>query len=242
MSIEYLYVPLEKATLVSRKHVRDVSPPGMTLVKNAFISRSDNSITMRPDFGPTEEDVVAIGASTTGGTARDYLNSVSGIYGTDNLVFFTTYVPYSTQVAGALTMISGSYATGTVTGDSGSLVVTGTTTEWLQNAYRGQLMEFDNEGTYYVVDRVETDTRLYLTSALTASYADDTYDLHYNHNPRITNYVLNIQHYIGEMVYSAPTINSEIDPTDIHGPFHSLASEDYGTYTGTYYVDENARP
>jgi hypothetical protein len=237
--LEHKHFPLEGMTLVSRKHERDISLPGMTLVENGLVARSDSTGTLRPDFDPADENIVAItDAGSIGCTTKDYLNSVSGIYGSSSLVWFTTYVPYSKKTGTDLTIISDTYTTGTVRGTSGQSIVTGSGTSWLQNAYRGMLLEINDDGVYYVVDRIDSDTLITIDSTLSATYAGDTYKLYYNHNPYLTDYSLNVQHYIGEMIYSNPTINDTINPDNICGPWHSLASEDYGTYAPFWWEDD----
>lgn len=239
--LEHTYFPLEKLTLVSRKHERDIALPGMTLVSNGLVARSDNTATLRPDFDPATENIVAItDAGSIGCSTKDYLNSVSGIYGSTSLVWFTTYMPFSKKAGTDLVKISDQYTTGTVSGTSGQNVLEGSGTSWMQNAYRGMVVEINNDGVFYVVDQVVSDTLIKIDSTLSATYSADTYKLYYNHNPYLADYSLNVQHYIGEMVYANPSIDDTVNPDNICGPFHSLASEDYGQYSGFWWMDDVA--
>ena len=58
--LTYKYIPLETATLIQRKHPRDIEPPGMTLLSDLYISRSDKNISLRPDLDVTSESVFAL--------------------------------------------------------------------------------------------------------------------------------------------------------------------------------------
>jgi len=233
VNIEYLYVPLEGATLISRKHVRDVKPPGMTLLKNAFLSRSDSSITIRPDFDDIAEDIYAVSSALIPVTANlgkvEYLNRVMGVQGSDDVIWFTTKIPYG-PIDGTLTWMSDSYSDGTISGTAGSTTITGSSTAFLANVWRGCIMEFNGDGKYYVVSKVNSDTSLELTVPLADAYAADTYESFYVHSPYRSNYRLNVQQYTSGIIYCSPSIGA-MSAEDICGPFYASASESDWNYS-----------
>jgi hypothetical protein len=149
--IEYIYFPLDGATTVLRKHPREVTPPGMTSINNAIPARSDTSITVRPNWMYTRDQVIGMSANVvlpSTSQLRDILNSASGIYGSDQVTFFTSYVPYGTN-NGLIEILSDTHDTGSCNLVEGESTITGTSTEFLELAYRGALVRFKNNGSSY---------------------------------------------------------------------------------------------
>ena len=143
--IKEVYIPLDDATMISRRHRREVDPPGMVDIQNALPSRSDASIAMRPDMSATWDQVYAISSeleipSTT--VLRDAINSVTGMYGSSQLAYFTTFIPYGSD-SGELKVLSDTHSDGTVSGTSGLSEVAGAGTKFLEKAHRGAIMRIE---------------------------------------------------------------------------------------------------
>ena len=149
--VQYSYIPLDKASIIARRHPREVTPPGMVNIENAIPARSDASITLRPDWIIAPDVVYGFsGDITLPGTSiiRDALNSASGLYGSDQLTYFTTFIPYgiSNGVSGIL---SDTHNDGTISLTEGESAATGSGTRFLEKAYRGAVLKVPNSGTSY---------------------------------------------------------------------------------------------
>ena len=147
--LKHTYIPLDKATIVDRRHQREVQPPGMVNLENFIPSRSDSSPTLRPDWRYTSDNVYGISSVLTlpeTNTIRDALNSVNGLYGSSQVTFFTTYVPYGND-DGTYRVLSGTHSKGTVSGTAGSPIVSGIGTNVLEKAYRGSIMKIPDSST-----------------------------------------------------------------------------------------------
>jgi hypothetical protein len=140
--IEHTYIPLDNATTIMRRHQREVQPPGMVNIENFIPSRSDASISLRPDWWYTTDIIYgASGLVSLPSTSilRDVLNSANGLYGSNQLTYFTTFIPYGID-NGVWRILSGTHGVGTVTADDGQSVVTGTDTAFLEFAHRGAII------------------------------------------------------------------------------------------------------
>lgn len=238
--IQYKYIPLVGANLISRRHNRDVAPPGMRKLDNIFVSKSDNAITLRPNLNKTNENILAISDNIVfGGTDNqdDYLNSVHGLWGSDGVCWFTRFIPYG-PVSGTLALASDTYTTGTVSGSAGSTQITGSGTSWLQNAWRGALIQFNGDGKYYIISGIGSDTLLTLTAPLEDSYSGDTYAIYYNHSPLRGTYRHNVQTYTSGLIYCSPDIVPPISAEDICGPFYAPIDESSWGYSGDFYSSD----
>jgi len=76
------------------------------------------------------------------------------------------------------------YSTGTISGSQDSNLITGTGTEWLNNAAAGDLFVPEN-GQVYVVSAVTSDTALELTANLPADLVSATYTIHRRFTPNL---------------------------------------------------------
>jgi len=234
----YQYISLVAAKLVGRRHNRDVDPPGLKELKNAFVSKSDSAITARPDFNPITEDILAVSSIVDFGTADDddYLNSAAGMYGTDDLIWLTKMAPV-TWDGTASSMASSAYQIATASITSGSTTLTATDSEWITNAWPGCLVEIDDPGTlkYYVVGSVNSDTEIELTEEFAeATKSGVNCNIYKVHQPAHADYKLNIQPYTSGIIYSCPTITMPVNARGICGPFYASVVE---TSTDQVWVD-----
>ena len=164
--IQYKHLDLDGASLIQRRHKRQVVPPGMFAVTNMYLARSDSTRTLRPDFVMADSRVYAISADATlqeSGYVPDILNTASGIYGSERLLYITSYIPWTT-IDGIPSAAMLSFAAGTATAVDGSNTVLfetlgtegapPTNVDLDQKTWRGALLEIDGDGHYYVVDKV----------------------------------------------------------------------------------------
>lgn len=225
----YKYLSLVGAKLVGRRHPRDVDLPGLKELKNAFVSKSDSAITCRPDFDPISEDLPAFSDKfvwNTNDNQDDYLNSATGMYGSDNLILMSKIAPISYD--GSTSSIACSkYSTGTVTGANGQKTITGSGTEWNESAWPGCFIEIDGDGKYYKIDAVNSNTSLTVTEDLasSSSYSADSYNIFRTHQTDFADYKLNLQSFTSGMIYSSPTISLPLNSNKICGPFYASTME-----------------
>jgi hypothetical protein len=162
--LQYRHIDLDGSSLVQRRFKRQVVPPGMWAVDNMFLSRSDNNPTLRPDFKQYDDAIYAVSDAAIlqeSGGVPDIVNSVTALYGSDRLVYLTTYVPW-TNISGVPSIASESYTTGTATASNGGMSVAfaslGSGIDLHHKAWRGCLLEINGDGNYYIVDKVTSST------------------------------------------------------------------------------------
>ena len=229
----YKYISLVGSKLVGRRHPRDIDPPGMKELLNAFVSKSDSAITARPDFNPISESLTARSASIEfpdGVNQDDYLNSSVGLLGSGWQVFLSTYGQFGND-GDSLTSV---YATGTASVTSGSRVVTGSNTLWNSEVWPGCTIEFEESGALYVIDDILSDTSLRITDNATATHSAVSYEIRACHNPSNSNYKFNVQNFSNGIIYSCPTLDSPPSKKDISGPFYSRVQTTTTATTDTY--------
>jgi len=225
--LKHAYFPLTGATMVMRRHDRELTPPNLKVIENALISRSDEAITLRPDLYQIEEDVLAEGRRVKYGIndePDDYLNSAHGLWGSDSATFFTRFSAMTADSTGS-TLIHSEYGTGTVSNSASSKTLTGSGTSWLQNVWSGCYMHIASEGKYYLVDSVDSNTQITTTAPIQDAHSGSTYTIYQNHCALNTNRRLNIQSYSSGLVYNAPPNTNVVDASRAHGPLSSLISE-----------------
>lgn len=77
------------------------------------------------------------------------------------------YFPYSQQ--------NTSYSTGTISGSVGNNYLTGAATKWLANVFSGASLTIGSD--VYAVEKVTTDGKVYVGSALTSTYTNASYTI-----------------------------------------------------------------
>jgi hypothetical protein len=150
-----------------------------------FLGRSDDSPSMRQDWREDGRDVYGISADAVvqeNAGIPDIVNSVSGIYGSHNTAWFTSYIPWL-HISGVPGIGSETFTTGVAVGRSGYFDVDfyalGASVDLDQKTWRGALLELNGDGSYYVVDRVVSATpgsqigTLYTTAPLASDYTGE---------------------------------------------------------------------
>ena len=228
MPIEYKYFPLIKPSVIERRFRKDIQLPQLARADNFLVSRSDDSLVIRPDFNKISENLLArsnlirLGATDESG---DFLNSAVGIWGTDSLVFFSRYLPYS-ATSTASTSKAGAYTTGTVTCTAAGTTLTGVGTSWLQNVWPGCLLLMTGDTSYYLVKSVTDDTHLEITSTFAGSLSGVAYSAALTHSAFHSMYKLNLQTYASGIIYNAPPeVGKNILSRNIHGPLYAGVTE-----------------
>lgn len=230
--IDYKYFPLIKPTVIDRRYRKDIQPPHLTKAENFLVSRSDDTLVIRPDFNVISEDLLArsdtmyLGPSDEIG---DFLNSAVGIWGTDSLVFFSRYMPYSANSTGS-TIKAGTYTTGTVDCTAGGKTLTENgaagNTEWLTKVWPGCILKFDSDSKYYLIEDVSADDSLTITGSFQDSFANKDYTIYLTHSAFHSMYKVNVQTYSEGLIYNAPPdISRDVLARNIHGPLYAGVTE-----------------
>jgi len=150
-NIKYHYISLGDATIIQRRHPREIEPPGMVNIENAITSRSDSSITMRPPWVRVYDDVYGFSSVlNTDDTAelRDAVNSATGLYGSGQVLFLTSYIPYGIN-SGSPAVLSDTHGNGSCSLIEGENTVVGTNTDFYKRVYRGAIVRFEGLNTSY---------------------------------------------------------------------------------------------
>jgi len=235
----YKYFPLVSAKLVGRRHPRDIELPSMKELENAFVSRSDGAITARPDFNMISENITAISNDITfaeSDDSSDYLNSAFGIYGSDSLVWLSRFIPLS----GSSVIACGTYEEGTASVSINSSDVTGSGTEWFKKVWSGCLIEFDDNGDYYLIKSVNTNTSITLTANVDVAHSGVSYKIYKNHQPRHADYKINLQPFTSGMIYSCPTLSVPVNEQYICGPFYASTTSTSTDESWERFEDDSA--
>ncbi len=233
--MEFVYVPLSGASELHRAHERDTQPPQLIKTGNLFLARSDNVLAMRPDFDEVSEEMLSwVAACGSTPTAPDFLNSAHGVYGSDQVLFFSAITPFE-STSGSTSPTYGVYTDGnTVSGASGSSVITGSGTSWLQNVWRGCLI-VTSAGVceIYTVSEVDSNIQITIDETLGQTLSGDDYYIIRTYNVNNTDYKLNVQPYTSSIIVSSPSISDPVENRDICGPFYIAITPESGVYSWT---------
>ena len=251
--LQYNHIDLSGATLIQRRHKRQVIPPGMWAVNNFLQSPSDNSLVLRPDFVPINTDIKGMSGDLTLQTTNkplDLLNSVSGVYGSTDLIYFTTFVPWGLgKTTGIDEILSDSFETGTCTTTAGSFSVVFASVganDFRQLFWRGCILEikFGGGTEWYLIDKIVTasvagqSATVYTTMPVTTGDAGVSYAIYYNHNPwRAEANKLQLDQFASAIIYCSPGTKGGIASRDICGPFYSNVTESDWNYGYTKLED-----
>ena len=245
--LTYKYIPLESATLIQRRHPRDIEPPGMTDIKNMIISRSDKSLTLRPDFDVTPEYVLALGSKLKNGTVTEdeFLNSVVGLYGTGELIWITSTVPVVSDAREIkCSILNSSGTTVTVTGLLGSIsddtnylctLSSSSIINASEDIWSGCYIKFSGQSFLYRISSVASETEFYIDES-PGGQANAEFDIYRPHNIINLNRKANIQTFGSNIIYGIPCGIDNSSINRISGPFYTLTTD--ATSSPGYYLYE----
>lgn len=224
---KYKDIPLTNATRVSRRHARDISPPGMTVLQNGYLSRSDNTPQVRPKLTPISDTLVSIAGTSDENDESDYLNSFFYSWVKGVGFYLTKYGPlyadnqssealYNTYDAGGVSCANSSTRVVEFDGEDVDLVV---------NVWPGCLLLYG--GDYYTFEKIiDASTALLETSPGTVS--SGSCSVIRIHNPDTAVYPFSISQYGSNIVYATPTYKPPSDVSAISGPFYMPLNEFVG--------------
>lgn len=251
--LQYVYIPLESASLIQRQHDRDVLPPGLVTIENFISSRSDNVPTLRPDVKDDSSIRVKafrtlLGDESSLVATDEYLNSAFGLYGGENLIFLTTRFPIDNSDDVSLASYSGvEYSTviskvidaGTATaavndGISTVIISDPTQINMNQKAWYGACLLFDGDDTYWPIRLVNSKTNVVLECRADFTDATADFSVVQSHCPANTGYKFHTELFLSNSIYNTPIFDAPFSTQRISGPFIGNISEkfDYNDYFG----------
>ena len=183
--------PLTGITRVSRLHRADIQPPKVRNLQNFYVSQSDNTATRRGDMVPLREDLRWFGQDMGLTTdATDALNTIVDTFNDTESLCLSRRVPFRLDTVAGTSLLSAVYSTGTVTTDGATLTVTGASTLWVANVWRGCYIRFlvatGIYSDYYLIDAVNGNTSLTLNTTPIA-VSGVAYEIAYTqHTERMT--------------------------------------------------------
>jgi len=189
--VKHARFPLTGITRVSRLHRADIQPPKVRSLQNFYVSQSDNTATRRGDMVPLREDLRWFGQDMGLTTdATDALNTIVDTFNDTESLCLSRRVPFRLDTVAGTSLLSAVYSTGTVTADGATLTVTGASTLWVANVWRGCYIRFlvatGIYSDYYLIDAVNGNTSLTLNTTPIA-LSGVAYEIAYTqHTERMT--------------------------------------------------------
>jgi hypothetical protein len=252
--LKYTYIPLQNATLVERRHDREVTPPGLVTLKNFISSRSDDVPTLRPDI--IDDATIKVKAyrtllgDGTLTTTDEYLNSAFGLYGGENLIYLTSRFPLDNSTDVTLGTYSGiEYSTiksklidnGTATAhfnDNNENVVISDSTQinMNQKAWYGACILIDGDTTYYPIRLVTDKSTVVLESLSDVDNSTAAFKVLQSHCPENDGYKFHTELFLSNSIYNTPIFANPFSTQRMSGPFigNITTETDYIDYTGTF--------
>jgi hypothetical protein len=235
----YSFVPLNKATLVQRRHPKEVQPPGLVAFDGMLSSRSDATPTLRPDFSHYNYGIYNYGDTVKYGPEeeKDWLNHISGQFGSDALMFFTRHVAgiSSDPTEGVTPTMTVKNDTktqadwGTVTGVQGSRTLTFATGNCLNGAdaiWPGCMISLTDSGEVYLIEKVVSATVVQTSFPLATAVTNSDFVCTRSHCAFRGDYAVHAEPYWAGLVYHGPTnLDEGWKAQYVHGPLTSLATE-----------------
>ncbi|HET6453320.1 MAG TPA: hypothetical protein VFI02_02850, partial [Armatimonadota bacterium] len=208
-------------TKVLRAHATQISPPGMYELKNVYISRSDNSATLRPNFLREETGMVSVSGDLQESDTGEFL---TGIYqpaasGVSGKLYFSNQMPFSFH-NNARTDLPHIYSSGTITTSGTNGIVLGTATGWLKYIWAGCFLRLDGGTDLYRITDVKSDIYI-LTDPNMPAVTDSEYEIVRTHPEPNGEWPMQFDKLGNLMVYNPSNPQLPINTKYVSGPFYS---------------------
>jgi len=205
---------------ILRAHATQILPPGMRELKNVYASRSDNSISLRPDLAQTENSMPTLtDDGLQGGNYPEFLTGLYRVLEVDGYIYFSNVGPFSFEDS-VRTELSSVYKEGTVTASGTNPIVYGNGTEWLKYVWEGCLLIVDGVTGYYQITSVESDG--YITTIPTMPFVEAAdYRILRTHPMSNGEWQMQFEKLGDLLVYNPANPTLPTDRTKISGPFYS---------------------
>lgn len=233
--MEYRYFSLRGATMAPRTHEKEKSLPAVTRIRNMFPSRSDAVPSLRHDLTYETEHLEGWTAKSWRGMASGTTDFPVAIFRgrpEGDKIYLSKYIPYTTT-GGTATVKVNTYSAGTLSGTSGTSVLTGSGTSWLRNLWEGCFL-YVNSATWFRVSSVDSDTQVTVEGTLPATYGGGTTYVGYQtHQGDFGTWLPNVEWFGNNIIYQFENLDTTPDPDKIVGPFKSAAAGGYLTWADT---------
>jgi hypothetical protein len=221
-------------------HEDDATLPLVKKLQNVYLSRSDKVPSLRSDLTPDSTTLLAWSENDVGSN-DDYMNTITDARSGAFTLYISRLMPF-TESSGVDTKRVSVYEEGTIgNGGVSGTTITGTGTEWAQEAWTGCWLEWGSTNVARITG-VASDTSLTIDTA--QAIANSTsYKIYRTHNSEFADYPLNVQFWGDNIVYQATDVSQTIDKTNVSGPLQNAVSEpNYDWNDNTEYVVNTKSP
>ena len=220
MPKKYKSIQLSAATKVLRAHSTQIDPPGMLELKNIYIARSDNAISLRSDWQPAYAGMSSYSPDLAGSDLEDYLNTAFYVSRSGHIIWFGRWIPFTWENdnIGQLYTV---YEEGTITTTGNGEEVVGTDTSWLDMVWPGCLIREKGAGETLYQIRLITNNKRLLTTDQMPVLTDAEYEILRVHPAVRADWPIRIESLGGYLVYGTVDMAQPIDEAYISGPFYS---------------------
>jgi photosystem II stability/assembly factor-like uncharacterized protein len=218
--MKYKSLDLAGISKILRAHATQISPPGMSELKNVYLSRSDNSITMRPDFEQEVQDMaMAIGPNLEESDKREFLTAIYRLLDFDGYLYFSNQGPFSWENL-VTTHLSDIYDTGTISTSGADNIVTGFGTQFLNFCWAGCLIrQKDTDALYRII---EIKSNLYLlTDPNMPQLTNEEFEIIRTYPAENGAWPMSFEKLGDIMVFNPAKPSLPVDTARISGPFYA---------------------
>ena len=217
--MKYTDIDFVGLTKILRAHATQILPPGMRELKNVYISRSDNSVTLRPDFMQDILNMPSLSAYLEGSNSPEFLTGIYRVLDIDGYIYFSNMRPFSFENEEDVNL-SEIYKEGTITASGNNPIVTGLDTEWLENIWAGCLIREKDDTRWYPISKVASDTYI-TTSPPMHTLAGAEYEILRTHPMANGAWPIQFEKLGDLLVYNPANPTLPVDRGRISGPFYS---------------------
>jgi len=217
--MKYTDIDFVGLTKILRAHATQIVPPGMRELKNVYISRSDNAVTLRPDFMQDILNMPSLSADLQGANYPEFLTGIYRALDIDGYIYFSNLgvLAYeNTERADLPTK----YRAGTITTGGDRAIVNGLDTEWLENVWAGCLIREKDTDDWYVISAVQSNTYIETDVAMPA-LDGAAYEILRTHPMANGAWPIQFEKLGDLLVYNAAKPTLPVDRLRVTGPFYS---------------------
>jgi photosystem II stability/assembly factor-like uncharacterized protein len=217
--MRYKDLDLAGISKILRAHATQIVPPGMRELKNLYLSRSDNAITLRPDFLQENTGVIALSADLAVSALEEFVTGTYYILDYDAYMYFSNLAPFSFENE-SRSNLSTIYDDGTITTDGRRPVVMGTNTKWHQQVWAGCWIRERNTDPWYLVISVKADNYI-VTNPAMPELDGAEYQILRTHPASNGVWPMQFERMGDLLVYNPANPSLPVDRESISGPFYS---------------------
>lgn len=217
--MRYKDIDFSGLSKILRAHATQIVPPGMRELKNVYVSRSDNAVSMRPDFLQETTDMPSISEDLQGGNYPEFLTGIYRVLDIDGYIYFPNFGPFSFE-NGERIELPTTYDEGSISTSGSNPIVNGSGTEWLKYVWAGCLIREADDPRWYQVLTVDSDT--YLTTSPAMHELDGAeYEVLRPHPAANGAWPMRFEKLGDMLVYNPANPTLPVDKQRISGPFFS---------------------